>query len=154
MRRTSIASLALSTVLLVAACGSEPSNDAAGGDSSSRDTPVSSTPEPQPTGPVKQGAQRVEPRPGMKDVRPQRFEMVKVLDEDTVRVFFYQGVAPCSVLDRVDVEYGTQTVGLTLQIGSDPDDQDTACIEIAVYNYTDVELDEQLDGRKVIDGAL
>ena len=153
MRRTTIASLALSTVLLVAACGSEPSNDSAGGNSNSPDTPVTSTPEPQPTGPIKQGAQRVEPQPGMKDVRPQQFEKVKVLDDDTLRVFFYQGVAPCSVLDRVDVEYGTETVGLTLQIGSDPDDQDTACIEIAVYNYVDVELDEPLDGRKVVDGA-
>ena len=89
----------------------------------------------------------------MTDVRPQRFEKVKVLDDSTVRVFFYQGVAPCSVLDRVDVEYGAQTVGLTLQIGSDPSDQDTACIEIAVYNYVDVELDEPLDGRKIVDGA-
>ena len=89
----------------------------------------------------------------MTDVRPQRFEKVEVIDDTTLRVFFYQGVAPCSVLDRVDVEYGAQTVGLTLQIGSDPSDQDTACIEIAVFNYVDVELDEPLMGRKVVDGA-
>jgi hypothetical protein len=150
VRRSTIAALALSALAL-ASCGSAGPNDARG--TPSPDTPVSSTPEPEPSGPIKQGAQKVEPTPGMDDVQPSRFERVKVVDDDTLRVFFYQGVPPCSVLDRVDVEYGTQTVGLTLQIGTGPADEDTACIEIAVYNYVDVELDEPLDGRRVVDGA-
>ena len=77
----------------------------------SPDTPVSSTPGPDPTGPIKDGAQRVKPHPGTDNPRPSAFTKVKNLDEQTLRVFFYQGVAPCSVLDRVEVEYGTKTIG-------------------------------------------
>lgn len=152
MKRARVALLVVTGILLVGSCGSEEASDG-GGSSRDPDAPVSSTPEPQPTGPVRQGAQKVVPTPGMDDVRASRFEKAKAIDENTVRVFFYQGVAPCSVLDRVDVEYGTQTVGITLQIGHAPSDEDTACIEIAVYNYVDVDLDESLDGRKVVDGG-
>jgi hypothetical protein len=136
----------------LAACGSEPSTDV-GGSGTSPDTPVTSTPGPDPTGPIKGGAQRVEPRPGTDNPRPSAFTKVKELDEQSLRVFFYQGVAPCSVLDRVEVEYGTETIGITLFVGSQPTDEDVACIELAVYNYVDVDLDEPIDGRRIVDGS-
>ena len=150
MRRAK--TLVVVAALFLVGCG-DPSDtsDAAGG--ASPDTPVSSTPQPDPSGPIKGGAQKVEPQPGMADVRPQIFHKVKVLNDRELRVVFYQGVPPCSVLDRVDVEYGAKTVGITLQVGRDETDEDTACIEIAVLNYVDVQLDEPLDGRKIVDGA-
>lgn len=89
----------------------------------------------------------------MADVRPTAFRNAKVLDETTIRIFFYQGVAPCSVLDRVDIEYGTETIGVTLQVGRQETEEDTACIELAVYNYVDVELNEPVGGRKIVDDA-
>jgi hypothetical protein len=142
--------MVMTVALLLAACGSEPSTDA--GSSPSPDTRVTNSPG-DPTGPIKGGAQKVEPRPGTDDPRPSAFAKVKVLDDRTLRVFFYQGVAPCSVLDRVEVEYGTETIGITLFVGSQPTAEDVACIELAVYNYVDVELDEPIDGRRIVDGA-
>lgn len=137
-------------LLLAASCGSEPSGDAGTPDP---DTPTSNTPAPNPTGSIEDGAQRVVPDPGAESPRPHSYEKVKKLDEEKLRVFFYQGVAPCSVLDRVEVEYGTETVQVTLFVGSAPASEDVACIEIAVYNFVDVELDESIAGREILDGA-
>src|SRR5437868_14772461 len=55
--------------------------------------------------------QIVEPTPGMVDVHPIAFDTAKVGDDDrTVTIDFVTGVAPCSVLDRVDVSYGADAV--------------------------------------------
>jgi hypothetical protein len=146
--RSSVAAVAV--LGLMAACGTEAATDPAG---AAPDTPVSSTPGGDPTGPVKSGAQRVEPQPGMVDVRPYRFEQAKLISGNRVRIFFYQGVPPCSVLDRVDVQYREASIEVTLQVGRDQTDEDTACIELAVYNYVDVELEEPHDGRPIVDGS-
>jgi hypothetical protein len=145
---------------LLVGCGSERSSDpGAGGNaanSSDPDTPVTNTPGTTPPGqepPTKGGAQRVTPNPDAVDARPQNFTKAKTLNHRTVRVFFYQGVAPCSVLQRVEVEYGTQTIGITLHVGHEETDVDVACIEIAVYNFVDVSLDESIDGRKIVDAS-
>ena len=150
--RTRTGALVIAVTLVFAACGDE-SGSPGGSRGRDPDAPVTSTPIPQPSGPNKNGPQRVEPQPGMAGVRPHGFDRVKVLDDRTVRVFFYQGIAPCSVLDRVDIEYGTKTVALTLQVGHDPNAEDVACIEIAVFNYVDVELQEPLQDRRIVDGA-
>jgi hypothetical protein len=146
--RSSVAAVAV--LGLMAACGTEAATDPAG---AAPDAPVSSTPDDDPTGPVKSGAQRVEPQPGMVDVRPYRFEQAKLISGNRVRIFFYQGVPPCSVLDRVDVQYREASIEVTLQVGRDQTDEDTACIELAVYNYVDVELEEPHDGRRIVDGS-
>jgi predicted small secreted protein len=160
MRNRAIVALLLAGALL-AACG-DPNTTGAGSDgggggnvseSPDPDTPVTNTPGDDPTGPVKGGAQKVEPNPDAVDARPHIFEKAKVLDERTLRFSFYQCVAPCSSLQRVDVEYGTETIGVTLHVGHELTDEDVACIEIAVYNYVDVALDEPIDGRKIVDGA-
>jgi hypothetical protein len=149
--------LTIGVVLLFLACGSESSTGGAGSpndnvaNTSSPDTPVANTPGNEP--PTKGGAQRVVPDPDVIDALPHIFEKAKVLNETTVRLFFYQGVAPCSALQRVDVEYGTKTVGITLFVGHETTEEDAACIEIAVYNYVDVPLDEPIDDRKIVDGA-
>ena len=156
--RTRATIAALVALLLLGACGSEPgpSTTPGGPDAeqpTSPDDVVSSTPStdpgPQPNG----GAQKVTPKPGMADVRAHAYEKVKIRGERKLRVFFYQGVPPCSVLDRVDVEYGTKTIGITLQVGHEETKEDVACIELAVYNFVDVALDEPVDGRKIVDAS-
>jgi hypothetical protein len=100
------------------------------------------------------GAEPVEPRPGMAGVRPHIFDHAVVGDDGrTVTVFFWSGVEPCYVLDHVDVEYGATAVTITLYEGHDPDAGDVACIEIALLNKVVVELDEPVGDRGIVDGA-
>jgi hypothetical protein len=149
--RKPAAAVLIGFALLVGACGSEPSNGA--GPGASPDDVVSSTPGSDTPTPSDPQAGRVTPDPNAIDARPSAFEKVKVLGERKLRVFFYQGVPPCSVLQRVDVEYGTETIGIMLFVGHAETDEDVACIEIAVRNWVDVELDEAIHGRKIVDAS-
>jgi hypothetical protein len=118
------------------------------------DTPVSSGPITGAPPPGGGGPMVVEPRPGMVDVYARPFDRARVGDDDmTATIDFVGGVEPCSVLDRVDVRYGTETVTITLYEGRDPDAGDVACIEIGVLKQVVVHLDEPLDGREIVDGA-
>ena len=99
--------------------------------------------------------QIVEPTPGMADVHPIDFDTAKVGDDDrSVTVDFVSGVAPCSVLDHVDVSYGAEAVTITLFEGHDPDAGMVACPAIAEFKRTIVTLDQPLDGRAIVDGAI
>ena len=142
----------LVALVLLAACGSEPSITPGSG-AKDPDTPVTSGPgttEP----PAKAGPTRVRPKPGMEDVRPVGWEKVKKAKSGrSLDVIYWSGVEPCYVLDRVDVEYGTKTVIVTLYEGHNPADKDTACIDIALQKVVKVKLDEPLDGRRIVDGA-
>ena len=81
-------------------------------------------------------------------------EPTAVADDDvTVSVGFVSGVAPCSVLDHVDVDYGTDTVTITLFEGHDPSAGDVACIDIGVLKRVIVTLDQPLGGRTIVDGG-
>lgn len=133
----------------LAACGSpEPlgGNDAL----SPPDDVVSSTPGDDSTG-EPMGPRRVEPADGLVNVMPSVFEKARAIDEDTIEVFFYGGVEECYGLDRVEVDYGPRQVVVALFTGSRVNVG--ACIEIAEHQVTAVELDEPLDGRKIIDGS-
>jgi hypothetical protein len=120
------------------------------------DTPVSSCPgdeEPPTTGPW-DGAEPVEPRPGMVGVTPIPFDHVDVADDDrTLTVFFYSGVEPCYVLDRVEVVEGPGSITITLFQGSDPDVANVACIDIAVSKKVVVQVDAPVGTRRIVDGA-
>jgi len=99
--------------------------------------------------------QIVEPTPGMANLHPIAFDTAKVGDDDrTVTVDFVTGVAPCSVLDHVDVSYGAGAVTITLFEGHDPDSGMVACPAIAVFERTIVTLDRSLGGRTIVDGAI
>ena len=99
--------------------------------------------------------QVVEPTPGMADVHPIAFDTAKVGDDDrTVTIDFVTGVAPCSVLDHVDVSYGADTVTITLFEGYDPDAGMVACPAIAVFERTIVTLDQPLGDRAIVEGAI
>lgn len=90
----------------------------------------------------------------MAGVRPIPWQKIKVGDDDrSLTVHFTSGVEPCYVLDHVDVDFQDEEVVVTLYEGHDPSDEDTACIELAEFKVTKVELDEPLGGRKLVDGA-
>jgi hypothetical protein len=74
-------------------------------------------------------------------------------DDRTIDVRFWSGVEPCSVLDHVDVAYGSDTVTITLFQGSDPNAGLVACPDIAVLKQVTVTLDQDLAGRRIVDGA-
>jgi hypothetical protein len=108
--------------------------------------PAGPPPEPRP--------QIVAPRPGMSGVTPSAFGSATVRPDDrTVDVRFWSGIEPCSVLDHVDVAYGSDTVTITLFQGSDPNAGLVACPEIAVLKQVTVTLDQDLAGRHIVDGA-
>jgi hypothetical protein len=110
------------------------------------DTPIGTPPDP--------GPQVVEPTPGMADVNPRIFDTATVgADGRTVTIDFVSGVEPCYVLDRIDVDYVSDSVTITLFEGHDPTAGDVACIEIGVFKRVVITLDEPIDGRDIVDGA-
>jgi hypothetical protein len=109
----------------------------------------------QPAGPpTEPRPQIVVPRPGMSGVTPIAFSSATVRPDDrTIDVRFWSGVEPCSVLDHVDVAYGSDTVTITLFQGSDPTAGMVACPDIAMLKQVTVTLDQDLGGRRIVDGA-
>ncbi|GLW98360.1 hypothetical protein Misp02_24470 [Microtetraspora sp. NBRC 16547] len=74
-------------------------------------------------------------------------------DGRSLAIVWWSGVAPCTVLDRVEVEEGAKQVTVTLYEGGDPRFPDAVCIAIAMQKTTTVRLSAPLDGREVVDGA-
>jgi hypothetical protein len=110
--------------------------------------------QPPNTEPLEPRPQIVVPRSGMTGVRPIAFDSATVRPDDrTVDVRFWSGIEPCSVLDHVDVAYGSDTVTITLFEGSDPSAGTVACPDIAALKQVTVLLDQDLAGRRIVDGA-
>ena len=145
-RIRTVAALLAASVLLTSCAGIRNRGGAAPGP----DTRVSSTPDPGDV-PHKPKPTLVEPRPGLVDVRPHRWDEAKVLGPRTVEVRFYGGVAECYGLARVDVDERRRSVIITLHTGRVPTSE--VCIEIAVLNAVRVKLTKPLDGRRLVDGA-
>jgi hypothetical protein len=95
----------------------------------------------------------VTPQPGMVDVRPVPWTSAKGKGR-TVTVTWVSGVAPCTVLDHVEVRERRRRVTVTLFEGSDPEAQGMPCIESAQYKAARVRLDHPLGDRRVVDGAV
>jgi len=96
----------------------------------------------------------VVPRSGMANIRSMAFTSATVRSDDrTLDVRFWSGVEPCSVLDHVEVAYGTDAVTITLFEGSDPSAGMVACPDIAMLNQVTVQLAQALAGRRIVDGA-
>jgi hypothetical protein len=109
----------------------------------------------EPPTPVEPKPQIVTPTPGMADVSARSFDTATIGDDDrTLRIDFWAGIAPCDVLDHVAVSFGQDAVTVTLFSGHDPSADDVACIDIARDVRVVVTLDEPLDGRTIVDGAL
>lgn len=119
------------------------------------DATVGFTPCPGDEEPIPVHPQIVVPTPGMADVHARPFDTATAGDDGrTVSVDLTSGVEPCAVLDHVNVSYGADTVTITLFEGHDPAAGDVACIAIGVFKRTIVTLDQPLDGRAIIDGAI
>ncbi len=142
------------------ACGSPdeeptPPPAAGGGSPADPESPVTMTPEPgSSVHDVGGQPERVRPRPGMADVRPVPWESAHPTpDRRHLRIVFWSGVEPCNVLDHVEIEYAPDEITVTLFEGSDPEQPDVACIEVALRKVVRVALDEPIDGRPITDGA-
>ena len=104
--------------------------------------------------PVTPVASPVEPTPGMADVHAIGWDSASVsADGLHVTIGFASGVAPCSVLDHVDVAYGASAVTITLYEGHEPDAGQVACPAIAMFMQTTVDLTEPVGERDVKDGT-
>ncbi|MGQ0623501.1 MAG: hypothetical protein ACT4PP_02420 [Sporichthyaceae bacterium] len=109
----------------------------------------------QPAGKVRGdgAATAVEPRPGMDNLRTIAFDRTEKLGNGVIRIYYTSGIEPCDVLDHVEVDYSSQAVTLTVFMGSDPASPDAICPALARFSYTDITLDEGLDGREIRDGG-
>lgn len=112
---------------------------------------VKKAPQPEPA--KEEMPELVTARPGMRDPQPARWDRVQVLTQRTVRVHFTSGMAPCTVLDSVRVDYRPESVVVTLYTGSDPTQGDRVCAAVAREKAVDVRLAKPLDGRELLDGA-
>jgi hypothetical protein len=150
MRRQGLATLAAIAGVVLAACGALGSDTARPG-APAPDSPVTASPV-DPNSPIPSPTPKlVEPQAGLTDVRPQPWESVEPLGPRTLQVAFYSGVHECYGVDRVEVDYRSKVVAVTLFIGRVPGNQ--VCVEIAEYQAVEVELDEPLGGREIVDGA-
>jgi hypothetical protein len=131
------------TVLAVAACG-RPAEPGAG--ASSSDDAVAGR---SPNGPRDAGAVRVRPTPGLVDLRDATIARYR-LSEDGRRMvlLFWDGPAPCSELDHVDIVYTERRVDAAVVVGRNPDVR-VACPEMAVLKSVEVRLDEPAAGRHI-----
>jgi hypothetical protein len=158
MKRTVL--LLFAAALVLAACGSAEEVDSpgvrpGGAPSSDPDAPVTSSPLPPGDDTVPSPEPSIAtPQPGQVDVRPIGWEAAEPgMDDSSLTIYYWSGVEPCYVLDHVDVEYSAKEITVTLFEGRSPIDEDTACIEIAVYKATVVQLDEPIEGRRIADGS-
>ena len=136
------------TIAPVPTCGPETIDSMSGPDGTVATLPCIRGPDRKPQPLI------VEPRSGMANVRPISFTSATVEPDDrTVDVQFWSGVEPCSVLDHVDVAYGTDGVTITLFDGSDPNAGMVACPDIAVLKQVTVPLDQAATGRRIVDGV-
>ena len=78
---------------------------------------------------------------------------VRPVGDRQLAVQFWGGVAPCSVIGRVDVAETPERVTITLFGGRDPRPGRVACIELAVYQEVVVDLAAPVGARAIADGA-
>jgi hypothetical protein len=171
-----VRALAMVTVALIGCAPSAPTRAGGGGDNSvvtsvprpscvrathvreaqASDSPVSSTIAcpGSSDAPGRPRRHLVEPRGGQVDLRPIAWTRARVARDDrTVTIAFASGIAPCSVLDHVDVEDRPKAVTITLFEGHAPDAGDVACIDIAQLKAVRILLERPLNGRELVDGA-
>ncbi len=138
-------------LFLAVACGGTPGTPAAGPDQVVSTTASSGTPAVAPSA-VEPSA--VSPVGGT--LQPHKIAWTRATpsaDGTSLNIVWWSGVAPCAVLDRVEVREGTGEVTVTLYEGYDRHSPDAVCIEIALEKKTTVKLSAPLGGRKIVDGA-
>jgi hypothetical protein len=96
----------------------------------------------------------VEPGPDLVDLRPVTVDSFD-FDETftTLTVTWWSGIAPCSVLDHVEIHDEGARLIVTIWEGSSPTAQTQPCGEMAVWKATVVDLAAPADGKVIVDGA-
>jgi hypothetical protein len=104
-----------------------------------------------PGDPILGQAQLVVPQPGTNDPHPVSVVKIRAAVDGhhlTVELRWWSGVAPCSILDRVDVSRDGTTFTLTPMEGSGGGQ--VACIDIAQLKATVVDLGDLDPGTYTI----
>jgi hypothetical protein len=124
----------------------EGSGSGGSGGSVGSDVPVGSQPrnDPPTAGhPVFPGQpQLLVPHPGHVDLHPVGITNLEVADAGgaIVRASWWSGIEPCTGLDSVVVRHEASTILITVREGSPPNSGNMACIDIAVFKATLVDL--------------
>jgi hypothetical protein len=140
--------LTLPLLLLVAACTK---NTASPSPIPPPDSPVSTTIPPGGV-PTEPSPSPVEPKTGLENVRPVQWQDATAgTDDRSVTLTWFTGPPECYGLDHVDVAYNAHDITITLFEGTVPGAQ--VCTEIAMFVSTTVALDQDIAGRKIVDGA-
>ncbi|GLW08898.1 hypothetical protein Misp01_40280 [Microtetraspora sp. NBRC 13810] len=95
----------------------------------------------------------VTPKGPTLDPRPVPWTSVTDAGDDRARIVWWSGVEPCHTLDRVAVDETENSVEITIYEGTPENQQNVACIEIAIQKTTTVTLKHPLGDRTLIDGA-
>ncbi|MFI6321378.1 hypothetical protein ACIBG8_27830 [Nonomuraea sp. NPDC050556] len=109
----------------------------------SASVPSGATPTPEP----------VKPTGNAVNVHKIKWGKAKVVGRNKVKLTWWSGVAPCTVLHRVKVKETSRRVTITLYEGTAPKAQDVSCIMIAVEKTTTVKLKHPVGHRKIVDGG-
>ena len=137
------------TVTPTSPASSEPSVGDGGATSTS--APPITVPAPPISDPAPPKATLVVPRPGRLNTHPVRVARLDARVEGSqaiVRLSWWSGVEPCTVLDSVVVVRTGSTIALTVREGADR--LDVACIAIAQYKATVVDLGSLVPGTYTI----
>jgi hypothetical protein len=143
--------------LVLTACGSDDVKVGAPGSSSTTSTTlapggvVSSPPIRNPIT-TKGGPQRIVPTNDAAGVRPMTFDVAQVKAvAGGVLVRFWNGIAPCFVIDRYTVDETAESVTVGLFAGHAKGSDNVACAELALRYELKVPLDAPLGNRKIVD---
>jgi hypothetical protein len=110
--------------------------------------------EARPAGSPVQGPKPVKQVHNAVDVHKVRWTSAKpVSGGKKIKLVWWSGVEPCSVLDRVKVKESRGRVVVTLYEGASPKAKNVSCIMIAVQKTTTVKLRKALGKRALRDGA-
>ncbi|GAA0941047.1 hypothetical protein GCM10009560_52740 [Nonomuraea longicatena] len=106
------------------------------------------------TAPPSAGPKQVKPVGGTVNPRKVAWISAKPVDRGRkVKLVWWSGVEPCTVLDRVQVRQTRSKVTITLFEGTPAKAKNTACIAIAVQKTTTVRLKAPVGRRTLVDGA-
>lgn len=132
--------------------GSEPGAGGGGGSAGDPGTGAGGGPvDPHPIDPGAGGATIVIPMPGRQDPHPVAPQAVQASVDGRhvlVKVIWYGGVAPCSVLDSVRVERSGTDIAITVIEGSS--DPKAICVDLAMLKATIVDLGDLEPGTWTI----
>lgn len=103
--------------------------------------------------PVTVGAKLVTPEPGMDNVHSVAWSYAELVSKRTVRVYYYSGIEPCTVLDHTSVSYSAEKISISLFAGSDPSAGQVMCAALARATAVDVTLTQDPAGRTFVDAS-